>query len=86
MPFWKSSDDQYFTPDPESSPSIYYLIWVVADNIGGFDAGITNNAYVNGFNCPYEIPDQWEYETGGEWFVDPHSGLLVLKLNKQKLF
>ena len=71
MPFWKSSDDQYLTPDPESSPSIYYLIWVVADNIGGFDAGITNNAYVNGFNCPYEIPDQWEYETGGEWFVDP---------------
>merc|ERR1712108_23244 len=33
----------------------------VADNVGSLNSGIMNDAYTSGINCPYEIPDQWEY-------------------------
>ena len=71
MPFWKSDNNQYITPDPMSNPIMYYIKWVVSESVGGFNAGLMNNAYVDGYNCPYEIPDQWEYEYGRQWFVDP---------------
>merc|ERR1711974_92692 len=63
--------NQYITPDPNSNPIIYYLRWEVADNVGSLNSGIMNDAYTSGINCPYEIPDQWEYSYQLQWFVDP---------------
>ena len=71
MPFWKSDNNQYITPDPLSNPIMYYIKWVVSESVGGFNAGLQNNAYTDGYNCPYEIPDQWEYEYQRQWYVDP---------------
>ena len=71
MPFWKSDNNQYITPDPMSNPIMYYIKWVVSESVGGFNAGLMNDAYTDGYNCPYEIPDQWEYEFQRQWFVDP---------------
>ena len=70
MPFWKSANNQYITPDPMSNPIIYFIKWVVSETVGGFNAGLMNDAYTN-FFCPYEIPDQWQYEYGRQWYVDP---------------
>merc|ERR1711900_82706 len=71
MPFWKSDNNQYITPDPLSNPIMYYIKWVVSESVGGFNAGLQNNAFTDGYNCPYEIPDQWEYEYQRQWYVDP---------------
>jgi len=71
VPFWKSSNNQYITPDPMSNPIMYYLKWVVSEMVGGFNAGVMNDAYVDGYNCPYEIPDQWQYEYQRQWYIDP---------------
>merc|ERR1711978_569666 len=71
MPFWKSDNNQYITPDPLSNPIMYYIKWVVSESVGGFNAGLQNNAYTDGYQCPYEIPDQWEYEYQRQWYVDP---------------
>ena len=71
MPVWKSANNQYITPDPMSNPIIYYIKWVVSESVGGFNAGLMNNAYTDGYHCPYEIPDQWQYEYGRQWYVDP---------------
>merc|ERR1711974_468603 len=62
IPFWKSANNQYITPDPNSNPIMYYIKWVVSEMVGGFNAGVMNEAYTDGYNCPYEIPDQWQYE------------------------
>merc|ERR1719220_867211 len=34
MPFWKSTSDQYITPDANSNPILYYIKWVVSDAVG----------------------------------------------------
>ena len=70
LPFWKSSNNQYITPDPNSNPIMYYIKWVVSEMVAGFNAGIMNDAYTDGYNCPYEIPDQWQYEYQRQWSVD----------------
>lgn len=71
LPFWKSSNNQYITPDPNSNPIMYYIKWVVSEMVAGFNAGVMNDAYTDGYNCPYEIPDQWQYEYQRQWYVDP---------------
>jgi len=71
MPFWKSDNNQYITPDPMSNPIQYYIKWVVSESVGGFNAGLMNDAYTDGYNCPYEIADQWQYEFERQWYVDP---------------
>merc|ERR1712080_814630 len=81
VPLYKSDNNQYLTPDPNSNPVIYYLKWVVSENVGGFNAGIQNSHYTDGITCPYEIPDQWEYEYQREWFIDPP---LKVKCTKHK--
>merc|ERR1712080_124427 len=81
VPLYKSDNNQYLTPDPNSNPVIYYLKWVVSENVGGFNAGIQNSHYTDGITCPYEIPDQWEYEYQREWFIDP---TLKVKCTKHK--
>ena len=43
-----------------SNPIMYYLKWVVSESVGGFNAGLMNEVYTDGYNCPYEIMDQWE--------------------------
>jgi hypothetical protein len=58
---------RHITPDPNSNPVIYYLKWVVSETVGGFNAGIMNDAYTDGITCPYEIPDQWQYEYDRQW-------------------
>ena len=67
IPFWKSANNQYITPDPNSNPIMYYIKWVVSEMVGGFNAGVMNEAYTDGYNCPYEIPDQWQYEYNRQW-------------------
>jgi len=71
VPLFKAANGQYMTPDPNSNPVIYYLKWVISETVGGFNAGIQNPAYTDGINCPWDIPDQWQYEFQREWFVDP---------------
>jgi len=71
VPLYKADNNQYLTPDPMSNPIIYFVKWVISETVGGFNAGIQNNAYTDGIVCPYEIPDQWEYEWQREWFIDP---------------
>ena len=68
LPFWKSSNNQYITPDPNSNPIMYYIKWVVSEMVAGFNAGVMNDAYTDGYNCPYEIPDQWQYEYQRQWW------------------
>merc|ERR1712150_126293 len=70
-PFWTADNAQHITPDPMSNPVIYYLKWVVSETVGGFNAGLMNDDYTDGIICPYEIPDQWQYEYDRQWFVDP---------------
>merc|ERR1711915_1034138 len=43
----------------------------VSESVGGFNAGLMNDAYTDGYNCPYEIADQCQYEYQRQWFVDP---------------
>jgi len=71
VPFWTSDNKQHITPDPMSNPIIYFVKWVVSETVGGFNAGIMNDEYTDGINCPYEIPDQWQYQYDRQWFVDP---------------
>merc|ERR1711973_265993 len=71
VPFWTADNAQHITPDPMSNPVIYYLKWVVSETVGGFNAGLMNEDYTDGIICPYEIPDQWQYEYDRQWFVDP---------------
>merc|ERR1712110_491930 len=71
VPFWTADNAQHITPDPMSNPVIYYLKWVVSETVGGFNAGLMNDDYTDGIICPYEIPDQWQYEYDRQWFVDP---------------
>jgi len=71
VPLFKASNGQYMTPDPNSNPVIYYLKWVISETVGGFNAGVQNNAYTDGIHCPWDIPDNWEYEYQRQWFVDP---------------
>ena len=35
--------------------------------------GVRNQFHIQFPNCPYEIPDLWEYEdpAAWQWFVDP---------------
>ena len=71
MPFWKSANNQYITPDALSNPIMYYIKWIVSESVGGFNSGLMNTAYTDGYHCPYEIPDQWQYEFGRQWYIDP---------------
>ena len=54
IPFWKSANNQYITPDPNSNPIMYYIKWVVSEMVGGFNAGVMNEAYTDGYNCRYK--------------------------------
>merc|ERR1712080_567066 len=63
-------------------PIIYYVKWVVSENVGGFNAGIQNSHYTDGITCPYEIPDQWEYEYQRQWFIDPTLKVRCTKYKK----
>merc|ERR1712107_802931 len=58
-------------PRPDVQPGDHYLKWVVSETVGGFNAGLMNEDYTDGIICPYEIPDQWQYEYDRQWFVDP---------------
>merc|ERR1712119_11262 len=71
VPFWTAANKQHITPDPMSNPIIYYLKWVISETVGGFNAGIMNDEYTYDVHCPYEIPDQWQYEYDRQWFIDP---------------
>eukprot|EP00088_Acartia_fossae_P006105 TRINITY_DN12796_c0_g1_i2.p1 TRINITY_DN12796_c0_g1~~TRINITY_DN12796_c0_g1_i2.p1 ORF type:complete len:158 (-),score=45.64 TRINITY_DN12796_c0_g1_i2:88-561(-) len=71
IPLFKAANGQYLTPDPMSNPIIYTLKWVVSETVGGFNAGIQNNYYIDGLQCPWDIPNHWEYEYQREWFEDP---------------
>merc|ERR1712200_265022 len=71
VPFFEAANGQYLTPDPNSNPIIYYIKWVVSESVGGLNAGIQNEEYTNGVNCPWDIPDNWEYEYDRQWYVDP---------------
>merc|ERR1712045_365175 len=71
VPFWMSDNRQYITPDPNSNPMFYYIKWEISESVGGINAGVMNDAYTSGINCPYEIPDQWKYLFIAEWYVDP---------------
>merc|ERR1712179_553203 len=53
VPFWTSDNKQHITPDPMSNPIIYFVKWVVSETVGGFNAGIMNDEYTDGINCPY---------------------------------
>merc|ERR1712200_380342 len=66
-----AANRQYLTPDPNSNPIIYYIKWVVSESVGGLNAGIQNEEYTNGVNCPWDILDNWEYEYDRPWYVDP---------------
>ena len=50
--FFRAANGQYLTPDPNSNPIIYYIKWVVSESVGGLNAGIQNEEYTNGVNCP----------------------------------
>ena len=46
FPFWKSTTNPnittYITLDPNSNPIIYYLRWVIVDDVGGINGGGKN--------------------------------------------
>ena len=46
-------------------------------------AGVMNDAYTSGINCPYEIPDQWKYLFIAEWYVDPTLRFSCTKTRQQ---
>ena len=71
VPYYKSANNHYLTPDRMSDPlGEDYLKWIVADLPMGFNGGIMNRVYTEGVTCPYDIPDMWEYLWGGQWRVD----------------
>merc|ERR1712071_354008 len=74
VPFWTADNKQHITPDPLSNPIIYYLKWVVSETVGGFNAGLMNDAYTDGMIFPYEIPDQSSTSTTGSGSWTPLSG------------
>ncbi|XP_023324918.1 uncharacterized protein LOC111698737 [Eurytemora carolleeae] len=84
IPLFKSESNQWLTPDPNSNPVIYYIKWVISETVGGFNAGVQNNAYTDGFNCPWEIPDNWEYEYQRQWFIDPTLKIRCTKYRNQE--
>jgi len=84
VPFFEAANGQYLTPDPNSNPIIYYIKWVVSENIGGLNAGIQNEEYTNGVNCPWDIPDNWEYEYNRQWFVDPTLRVTCVRFKDQE--
>merc|ERR1712233_91095 len=63
---WKSQSQAM-----EEPRSISPTGWVGSETVGGFNGGIMNDDYTDGIICPYEIPDQWQYEYDRQWFVDP---------------
>ena len=71
VPYYKSANNHYLTPDRMSDPlEDDYVKWIVADIPMGYNGGIQNRVYTQGVTCPYDIPDQWEYLWGGDWRVD----------------
>merc|ERR1711973_791910 len=86
VPLFKASNGQYMTPDPNSNPVIYYLKWVISETVGGFNAGVQNNAYTDGIHCPWDIPDNWEYEYQRQWFVDPTLKVTSVQFRNQFYF
>ena len=46
-------------------------------------AGVMNDAYTSGINCPYEIPDQWKYLFIADWYVDPTLRFTCTKTRQQ---
>ena len=85
MPFWKSDNNQYITADPMSNPIMYHIKWVVSESVGGVNARLMNDAYTDGYEniCPYEKPDQWEYEYDRQWYVDPTLTFICTKTREQ---
>ena len=39
VPFWMSDKRQFITPNFNSNPTIYYLLWVISDSAEGFNYG-----------------------------------------------
>merc|ERR1719186_209407 len=70
VPYYKSANNHYLTPDRLSDPLKDYVKWIVSDVPMGFNGGIQNRIYTDGVTCPYDIPDMWEYLWGGQWEVD----------------
>ena len=80
VPYYKSSNNHYLTPDRFSDPlEKNYVKWIVSDTPMGFNGGIQNRVYTEGVTCPYDIPDQWEYLWGGKWEVDETISLTCTK-------
>ena len=71
VPYYKSPNNHYLTPDRMSDPLEENNVkWIVSDILMGFNGGIQNRVYTEGVTCPYDIPDQWEYLWDGHWRVD----------------
>ena len=54
--------------------------------MSGFDqssAGVMNDDYTSGINCPYEIPGLWQYLYLGDFYVDPTLKFTCTKTRKQ---
>ena len=47
IPFWKSANNQYITPDPNSNPILYYMKWEISESVGGLNAGKKRNILIN---------------------------------------
>ena len=80
VPYWKNENNMYITPDFNSNPIIYYMKWVVGQNVGSFNGTIMNDVYTEGIECPYNM-DRWKYEWEYEWYEDP---TLTFLCNKWK--
>merc|ERR1712154_721475 len=83
VPFWMAENRQFITPDPNSNPILYYMKWEISESVGGLNAGVMNDAYTSGINCPYEIPDQWKYLFIANWYVDPTLRFTCTKTRQQ---
>merc|ERR1712215_45322 len=71
VPYYKSHNNHYLTPDRLSDPvNGNYLKWIVSDVPMGYNGGIQNRIYTEGVMCPYQIRDMWEYLYKGQWIVD----------------
>ena len=71
VPYYRSSNNHYLTPDRMSDPLQENRIqWIVSDLPMGFNGGIINRVYTEGVTCPYNIPDMWEYLWDKKWWID----------------
>jgi len=71
VPVFMNANGKYLTADPSSYQPLERLKWSVADNVEGIIPGIWNGYYIDGFNCPWDLRDHWDYEWEGGWHSDP---------------